>query len=470
MTREQFKSLRIFAGAACGLWALSYPAMGQEVPTGPGDQIFSFSISQKFSVNDNIRLDSTSVGTTYSSDTKLSFGFDSETRAQKLHFAISGVGRIVDDPVIGNDAGFRDPSLDLSYSRDSANSRVFLTVGYDRPDLAFLDPLSLGGGVGEDDFYRGAGTREDFIAGIRLETGLLAPLGFEFNLNSERRSYSNTTDPLLFSNQTNSAAIAAIFRFSPVARGRLTLSEDRYRAGDQRETRRKTNRFTFGLQYDLSEITDLSVEIGHSEVVESFSAVPGLENVTRGPIAELSFNRLMPNGRVSALFETTISERGRQNTLEFSRVFELPTGLLSFSIGATNGDSFQPRPIGQITYIRETATGEFNLGLSREVSISSLLSQATETTQLDAGYRFDVNDLSSLSFSMYYADIALIGNNSSGANRARGSFSAAYTRDITEDWDLQLGYEYRYFKSTTGGAAQSNSVFFTLQRDFNVFR
>ncbi len=468
MTRGKFKRppLRVLAGAACGIWALSYPAVGQEEP---GDQKLSFGISQKFGAKDNARLDSTSLGTTYYSDTKLSFGFSNQTRAQALDFSMSGVARLVDDPLIGTDSGFRDPTATLSYSRDSANSRLSLILDYARPDLAFLDPLTQGE-IDDQDLFRGGGTREDSRAGVRLETGLTSPLGFVFDLNSRRRSYSDTTDPLLFSNQTDSAAVTAIFRFSPVTQGRVDLYEDRYWAEDVARNKRKTNRFTFGLDHELSAISTLSVNIGQSEVVETFETLPGVENVTRGPVGDLSFTRLVPNGMVTARLDTTISQRGRQNTLEFGRVFDLPAGGLEISFGATNGTSFNPRPIGRIDYTAELPTGSLSASLSRESDISDTLSQATETTRADLGYRFEVNDISSLSFNLYYADIALVGNNSSGADRQRASFYATYTRDITQYWDLQVGYEYRYFNSTTADPARSNSVYFTLQRDFNVFR
>jgi len=468
MTRGKFKPppLRILAGAVCGVWALSYPAMGQE---GSGDQLLTFGISQKFGANDNIRLEPTSVGTTYSSDTKLSFGFSSQTEAQTLDFSTSGVARLVDDPLVGTDHGFRDPTLALSYIRDSANSRLSVYAKYDRPDLAFLDPLTQGV-ISDQDLYQGGGTREDSRAGIRLETGLQSPLGFEFDLNSFRRSYSDTTDPLLFSNQTDTAAVAALFRFSPITLGRLDLYESRYWAEDTSQNQVKTNRFTFGLDHQFSAISSLSANIGHSEVVETINTLPGVETVTRGPIGDVFFSRLMPNGMASAQLATTLSQAGRQNTLEFGRIFELPVGGLEIFLGATNGTSFNPRPIGRINYTADLPTGSLNASVSRDSYISDTLSQATETTRADLSYSFDVNDLSSLSFSLYYADIALIGNNSSGADRERGSFYASYTHDVTQDWDLQIGYEYRYFSSTTNGPAHANSVFFALQRDVDIFR
>lgn len=466
MTQGQFKSLRNVAGAACGLWALSFPAMGQEEP---GDQILSFGVSQKFSANDNIRLDPTSVGTTYSSDTKLSFGFSSQTQTQTFDVSASGVLRLVDDPIIGTDSGFRDPSLALFYSRDSANSRLTLTASYERPDLAFLDPLTQDT-ISDQDLYRGGGTRENYEVGALLETGLYSPLGFEFDLHSQGRLYSDTTDPLLFANRTDTAAVATLFRLSPVTQARLDLSDEHYTAKDISRTDRTTREFTFGLDHEFSAVTSLSANIGHSEVVETFDNRPGIRNVTRGPVGAVSLMRLLPNGSVSVALDTDISTVGRQTTLEFGRFIDLPAGQLAFSFGATQGSGFNLLPIGSIDYFADLPTGSINASLSRSVNISSTLSRAETTTRVDLGYLFEVNDISSLSFNLYYADISLTGFGATGPGRERGSFYATYTRDITQDWDITAGYEYRYYDSSSEAPANSNTLFVALKRDFDMFR
>lgn len=467
MTRFTRKpSLIAIWAASLGFWAVSLPAAGQEQP---GDQLFSFGFSEKVGATDNIRLDNSSAGTTYYSDTALSFDFANEAGPHALEFTAEGVARLVNDPVIGTDFGFRDPKVGLSYALDGANSRLSLLANYSKPDLAFLDPLKQGS-TGAQDFYSGGGQREEYYAKAFFETGLQGPLGFVFDLNSRARRYNNTTDPLLFGNQTDTASVGLIFRFSQAIRGRLDASDSRYRADDTIETYRETRRFTFGLDYELSAISALSVDFGHSKVLETFGTLPGVENNLSGPVAAFSFRRQMPNGEVKAAVDTILTQNGRQNTLEIGRTFELPTGGFEFSIGVAEGDTFNPRPIGRIAYTTESLRSAFNVSLSRTASISDILSQATETTRFDLGYVLDLNDVSALSFNLYYADISLVGNGTSSQGRERGSFYATYSHDVTEDWDLVLGYEYKYYNPDTGGAANSNGVFFSLQRDFEVFR
>jgi len=453
--------------AASGSLAVTAPVLGQEAE--PGDQRLSFGLSQTFGANDNIRLDSESVGTTYFSDTALSFGFTNQTAADTLEFALGGVLRAVNDPVVGTETGFRDPTVALDYTRSSANSRLSLNADYVRRDLAFLNPLQKIV-ISDQDIYQGGGTLEQYAVGLGVETGLQAPLGLVFNIDSNGRSYSDTTDPLLFPNRTDSAYLASVLRFSPVTQGQLGLFYSAYSADDTTATRRETQTISFDLTHEFSEITVLNLALGHSDVTETFDNLPGVETVTRGPVGEVSVLRQMSNGEISATLGSTLSEVGRQNTLEFNRLMGLPAGGLEFSFGVTQGTGFDPQPIGSLFYTAELPRGEITTGIERYVDISPTLSQATRTSRVIFGYDYVVNELSSLSFDLYYADIEYARDQGNGPGRARGSFNATYTRDVTEDWDLLLGYEYGYYESTSDGPARSSQVTLTLQRDLDIFQ
>jgi len=470
MTRGQSKRvpLRILVGAVgavCGVWVLAYPVAGQE---GPGAQKFSFNLDQRVGANDNNRLDVISRGTTYFSDTTLSFGFDSQAGIQRFSFTLDGVLRALDDPVSGSDFRFSDPSATLLYSRDGADSRLTLTARYARPDLAFLDPLQQEV-ITDQDLFRGDGRREDYQVGVRVETGISAPLGFDFNLSTAGRRFSATTDPALFDNRTDSAAVGVRLQFSPVTQGRVDLAEDRFAAKDVPGTNRTTRNLTFGLVHEVSPVTSLSTTIGRSEITETFDALPGLENLTQGAVGSLGLTRQMPDGVITASLDTTLSTVGRQTTIEIGRTFELPSGGLEISLGASRGSGFSALPIGRINYDAALPTGSLSASLSRRVAISSTLSRAEITTRVALGYNFDINTVSSLSFALDYADIGLTGTGARPGS-TRSNFRATYTRDLTKDWDIEFGYQRRYSNSDTTSSAASNLVFLSLQRDFDVFR
>ncbi|WP_299356654.1 hypothetical protein [uncultured Shimia sp.] len=466
MTRSNRKRPRILIWAAVfGIDAASLPVLAQEA----GDQVFTFGIRQQFGIDDNIRLDPSSAGATYYSDTALSFGVTTENGTDSFSFFAEGVGRIVDDPIIGTDSGFRDPKVDLFYMRNAANSRLSVFANYYKPDLAFQDPLQQDD-IGSQDFYRGGGTREEFYGGIFLETGLQSPLGFVIDINSRRNSYSDVTDPLLYSNETHYAGLGVNFRLSNVARGRIDVSEKYYRAENASSTNTDTRRLTFGLDYDISATDRLSVDLGHSKVVETFDALPGVENNLNGPVGEIFYRRLMPDGVATASLDTTLTSRGRETTLEFGRVYERPSGRFEFSLGAAAGEDFDARPIGLLAYSTETARSAFDVSLSRTASIDDELNQATETNRFSMGYRVDVTNVSAISFDLYLADINLVGIGTSGAGRSRGSLYASYIHDLTQDWNMVVGYQYKYFDPDSGASSKSNGVFLTLERDFETLR
>jgi len=73
-------------------------------------------------------------------------------------------------------------------------------------------------------------------------------------------------------------------------------------------------------------LSRLQADLGYSEVIERFDALPGVENITRGPVGALAFIRDLPNGSLRAELDSTLTQRGRQTTLDVGRVIELPAG------------------------------------------------------------------------------------------------------------------------------------------------
>lgn len=457
------------------IFGCAAPLLAQEQEE-PDDQRIRYTFSQKFGANDNIRLNPDSVGTTYYSDTGLGFDFRSQTALEQFQLSASAVLRAVNDEIIGTDAQFRDPILDLSYTRNTPNARFALQANYALRDLAFLDPLQQED-IGSQDFFSGGGQRETIYAGITLETGLQAPFGFFFDLNTRSVAYNDQTDPLLVPNRTDSLSLGGRFQFAPTMRGRLDWFESRF---DQEEnvgntilTARTadTSRITAGLDLDLSPISTLILDFGYTDIDETFTAQPNQPVNVSGLVGSAVLNRELPNGLLRFRLDSELTTRGRQDTLEAARQMELPGGRLGYSLGITRGATFDAEPIGSLDYAVELPRGQFNASVSRSVSIDDTLNQLTNTTRANLGYLVDVNALSSLRFDLNYADISLAGQSVAANNsREQGSFSTSYTREVTEDWDLTLGYSYRYYNPENDSSASSNELYFSLERNFDTFR
>ncbi|QFT94760.1 hypothetical protein FIU86_18050 [Roseovarius sp. THAF9] len=457
---------RLACSALCLLGAGVLPASGQD---GEPGRLITFGVSQTFYARDNLILAPSSAGTTYASDTRLSFGLDTETDIDSFSLSAESVLRLLDDPLVGREARLSDPRLNVRYERDNGNSQLALFANYSKLDLAFSDPLSQSS-LGVADFFRGRGTREEIVGGFRFETGVEAPLGFFVEADSRRLDYSDTTDPLLFENRTDRAQLGFIFRFSPVARATLSFEEERFEAEDIRDTERDTRDITLGLEYDTSPVSVFSLEVGHTEITERLLA-PVARSSTSGLVGGVGYTREMPNGELSIDASTILTQLGRQNEFEVGRRLELPTGSLDISLGVAQGDTFDPLPIGRIAYMTEWPRSRFDVALSRDVAISDIVSDATITTRMDAGYEVDLTALSSLSFDVAYADIAVDGPDPAGVSQEQGSVYLTYRRNLTADWDMSLGLEHRFIdEGAPLGRGTSNGVFFSLERDFELLR
>lgn len=458
-------SLRPSFKAWAAVFAASTVTLGL-VGEAAGEQRLTFGISQTVRATDNIRLDASSAGTTLYSDTALSFGLQSTTAISSLSLDLSGVARVVDDPVSGSDARLRDPSLGLAYSRSGANSRLDLTAGYDRPSLAFVLPTS-GDGITVQDIYTGGGERENIDLGLRFETGVDAPFGVVLDLSHAERNYTGTTDVLLFDTETQSASVSALFRPNDVTELRLDLSESRYEAGDTAGTRRTTQRASLGIEHELSESDRLRASIGQTEVVETFVTLPGTTNITEGVTSSLEYQRDLANGAVAVNLDSSVNSNGRTTTLEFGRQLAMPTGDLDVTFGWVKSDGAEAQPIGRITYRQEFARSALDLQLSRGASVSQTLGQVTESTTLALGYDLDLSPLSSLSLDASLTDITVVG---ATTGRARSSLGIAYRRELTQDWDMNVGLQHQRFNPDAGSSAQSNSIYVTLDRVFEGLR
>lgn len=444
--------------------AISLSLVGQ---AAFGEQIMRFGVSQTLRATDNIRLDPTSVGTTVSSDTALSFGMQNTTAISALSLDLSGVLRVVNDPVVGSESGFRDPGLDLAYRHEGANNRLDLIAGYERPDLAFNLPEIGSDSATVQDIYTGGGQREDIDLGLRVETGLSTVLGMIVDLNHLERNFINTTDPLLFDNQTQEASIRAIYRPLRATELNLTLSEHRYEAEDTNGSSRNTQRITVGFKHDFSETNSMRFSLGQSEVEETFDAQPGISTVTTGPVSEIEYQRDLTNGAVAVNLDSRLNSQGRTTTLEFGRQLALPTADLDVTLGWTLNDGADAQPVGRITYRQHFVRSSFDVDLWRRAQVSEELNQVTETTTLVMGYDLELSPLSSLSLDVSYSSED-ISNTTMG--RARSRIGAEYRRSLTEDWDINLGVDHQRFDQDTGRSADSQSVYFRLERSFEGFR
>jgi hypothetical protein len=431
-------------------------ALSQEAEGGVQ---FLFGVSSSLRFSDNIDLDPVSAGTTIRSDTRLSFGVHSETRRQKLSLEFGGVLRAEDAPGSGTTTGFVEPRVDLSYSRDGANAGMSVDVSYSRSEIDSFDPFG-DDTINNTDLITDTGTRDSFRVGAMFEFGRQAPLGFVLELDHLDTRYADTTDPGLFDRTTDSASATAVLRFSPVTEGRASVNVIRYEAEDATMTTRDTRALSFGLTHEASENTVISASLGARRIDDSVAGV------TRGAEVSLSLTHAVSRGTVGFSVDHEQTSAGVINTIEAERRFELPTGALGISLGAVDGSGIDPQVIGSLSYRHDLPTGAFTASFSRSISVNDD-AQTQRLTRAQLGLSRTMNNLSSISFGIDYADVSDAGGGAI-VDRQRGSLRATYTRALTDDWNFSAGYERRYLAQAGASDAWDNAVFMTLNRSFTL--
>ena len=376
--------------------------------------------------------------------------------------SLAGTLRAEDDPGNGSSAGFENPSIGLNYALEGADARLSFDASIDRSEVDGFAILEDEANPGEFDLIADNGTRDTYYARMMLESGLNAPLGFVLTLEHRGIEYNDTTDPGLFERTTNTAQATAKLRFSPVTEGQVVASVSRYDAEDAVSTTRDTRALSFGLIHDLSETTVIETSIGLRRIDDS------VVGVTEGSEVSLRLSRTLPRGMIDFHLNSEQTSAGRQSSIEVERQFALPTGSFAISLGALDADGIDPQAIGSLSYSHDLPRAQVSASVSRSFSVSDT-ADIQRVTRGAFGLRYEVNQPSALIFGLDYIDIQDAGTGGI-TDRARGSFRAAYQRELAQDWTLSVGYERRYLYAAGSGTAWDNAVFVTIDRSFSWLR
>jgi hypothetical protein len=412
------------AGAA----ALAPVVLAQD--GGPGPRL-TFGLSQTFDVNDNLDLDVDSAGSTAQSFTGLSFGLSSETEISALEFFAGTALRLIDGPDSGNTLEFDldGTRVGLGYDRGVAAAALSVDSLYtmDQIDTTLtLADFGPGDEVPEDfGDLQGTGMRRFFSLGAALSLGLDDPIGYELSAGGSVLSYSDTSDPDLFGNTRARVGAAVVARLDARTRGRLGLNYSSFSTDDP----------------EGEDSDDLGLDLGVTRELPNGSA-----------------------GVVIFLDNYTDSQDSRAG-FSLTRALELPAGALAASLGATQLDDQNPELTGRLAWEQALPNGGLSLAANHSLQ-NNANNQPQYVTGLRFGYAREIDPLSQFGIDIAYAltENALPPVDSTSA----ASFSAIYSRDLTEDWALDIGYTYRQRDDNDSGMARSNAVFLGLRRAWEL--
>jgi len=441
-------------------------AVGQQTGTGTGLSV-TLDYLSSLRHDDNLRLTDPSLGSTTWWENTLILGVVNQTPDSILSFDLSGLYRIANEPIIGTESSFSDPFTQLAYQRDRANSQLRLLAFYRERDLAFnrsLTDINLDGVIDASDVVGTVGDEVDTRGSLDWQTGLNDPLGFGFSYNRSERRYQNTIDPSLFDNRYDDYTATTTLQISPVLQGNLSVNYRDFVADDTVRTDRNTTTVSTGATYNVSSVTDVSASIGYSRVDDTQRAT-NTNDVTEDFVWSFGWNKALPDGSADVFLDQTFGVNGARTNATFGRTYQRVNQVFSFNAGFTRGPFDEVTPIGQINYSYQLSNSRIGAAIQRRVGTSTQSVETRETTAF-LTYDYLINPLSALSFSIDYIDQEDEGTGPSNP-RQRGTFSASYSRAITRDWAVNVGYQYE-MDDQSGFKADSNSVFLTLGRRFTL--
>ncbi len=379
-----------------------------------GGVLLTFGIEQRLESGRNLDLAVPDSGQTTASVTRLSFGLVSQTQLDLLEFDAS-TALVIEDSfdTDGAEVELGRPELNFGYTREVPNAIFSLAARFRSDDVdAFDEDLD------EDD---ADGTRTDYGAEVRFETGRTAPIGFVFTTAFERSEYDDTTDPDLVDTDTTRVGVETLFRFSEVAVGRV------------------------GLGY-LREEDD----VPSGTLSEAVTVLAGLDYA-------------MPNGRATALLSITGYDDARdRTTFEIGRTLDLPAGSVSARLGVSVADPGETDLIGALEWSQALPRGSVNVRLERRAEFEDDTEDTVTETIFSVSLAREVNAVSSLGLGLSHQV------NVEPAERIEQSeFAATYRYQLTEDWGLDSGVRYRV-RNDADGRSESPDVFVALSRVFEV--
>lgn len=419
------------AGAAglgtVGSWGDPADAQGRD----GGGLRMTWGIEQRFETDSNSDLDPGGSEDTRQAATRLSFGLTSTTRESSLSFGTSGLLRIASGPdFAGTEADLTDPTATIGYTRRSANADLDFSGRYRESDVAFLRPLEdfvdADGNLDlPDDLedLNGNGTRRNLRASLGLSWGRNAPVGFGITGGYSLIDYSNTTSTALVDSRRANAGASLRVEIAPATTATAGLRFATFDDDDPTSSRRNT----------------YGVNLGLSRAVE--------------------------RGSWSVGFNLDDTEDGTQTGVSLGREIRLPRGSLSTRVGVAAGAEGGVDLTGSLGYSQ---------ALSRLSSVSANLTRSitqgsddTERllTAVSLGYSHTLSRLSSISVNVLASESEDTASNLATRN---ASFGVSYSRSLTQDWGMSLGYRHRIRDEDRAPSANSDSFFLTIRRNFEI--
>ena len=428
------------------------PAFSQTINSPKSGQL---TFGTTLTLDNNSGLAAVSPGTTLDLSETLGFLFRSETSTQILEFSGSGGLGLTTVPGGGSTSSVTKPTGALRYTRNAANGDLNVDASYWTGDVNSTydaDPTSAVSLITDTGTL--SRTRASFVGNIMTN----APLSFGINGSLDIKNYSGTTNPALFDETTQSLGATANMRLSPTTNGSISVTSTRYSSTDVSSTSYEALDLALGLSHDLACILSISGNIGYQDKRTTAS---GATTLALGVVGGVNVTKALPNGSVFGSMNVDLSGPAAANVLTVGRVLDFPRGTLSASVTADWLAGSPMRFLGAANYTQQTSDGSVSLDFSQSISTNNL-NQDIRVSNLGVNYQKSINSVDGLNLALNLSRSEDLGGVAPTYGRA--TFSAAYSRALTPDWDLSVGYSRRQSSGSAVATATSDSLFLTLTR------
>lgn len=423
-------------------------------PTSP--KKVTLGLGTRVLLDSNRNLDWQDPGSTFEVAEELSFGIISESGGRSLDFFASTELLYTNEPK-GTSFGFDNPRARLSYFNEAANADINLTARYSFSSVS--DSLYFGDST-SDDLSVDEGDVAIYSASLGFRVGTSDPVGFGFDASFFEREYYDTIDPDLSDYSARSLGLSALFTFSPTTNGSFSTIWDASETDNFEQLEKESFAYSFDITHELRRALSLDASIGYRfEDTTEF----GFADRTEGIIGSLGAVQQVGNGSVYGDIDYDHSDSEDVVEMTVGRSYDLDDGFLSASLTLRDGSESGTQLLGSFDYLKELRNGSVNAYLSQDVAENEDDEDVKYST-LGFGYTQGLTQDSDMNLSLQLSR-SEDGGRGAVDQHDRADFTASYSRDLTPDWDLSLGYRYRMSDEEGLPQAKSNALFFNLTRN-----
>lgn len=413
--KQSATSFAILLGGSLG-GSLLFGLPGGAQETDSKGNLLTFGIGQRLQYSDNRDLDPTSLGDTTEAITNLSFGLIKDTGSSSLKVDARVELRLADAPSGSTTSdGVNNPFLGIKYQALSVGSIFDFNVSLRQTNLDQSQSVT--------DFDTGSGERGNYLIGTAISWGRDAPFSYGLTASYEAIDYSNTSD----------ADLRDAERFKFGVNAGLALSP--------------TTRLTLGL--NRSDFQEDGAGSGELQINGNAGLV-----IQRGNGDVVSTNIFVDN-----------TETGERQGLSAQYQIALPNGSLRFTPGLVRATTGKVYWTSDFQWQQALPTGSFSAEWSQQVTSQSENDEEVLLSNVSLSYAHQINPLNRLRFNFDWAQQVYTATEDTSRNASVG---AAWSRSVTKDWNLDVGYTHRLNDETAEDSAQSNTVYLQLNRSFTT--